>query len=231
MVQCPICGEEFDSEKGMKIHKSQKHSQEKNSEKQKETKEKDWLWKRDPQVALVTTVAILAMLLLTTVFVLSVQNLDLQTTKLEKNQTEIKKVYKPPDIDKALCGKKGVDKMIYCSNSTACAPQEDKEVKIIAIHAPGKEPSTQQRQILKNLSQNNPELETQYICRSTTENSETCENQTWGTPYKEWEQGEHYTVPGLPTLIINCEYRRSGTYASTKPEKEKTQLQEIIDAF
>ncbi len=232
MVQCPVCGEEFDSERGMKIHKSRVHGentekQEKELEETLEKKEKKWLREWRPEIAIVTVVGIVAVLLLTAVTITSVNQLNQKVTGLE-NQSQ---TYKPPDADKALCNVNGMSKMIYCGNATACVPQENQELKIIAAHQPGKESSTRQREILKNLTKNDPKVTVEYVCVSGPNNQETCEGQEWGTPYSEWNPSEYYTFTQFPTLIANCEYKRTGTFASGDPSKEKQQLKTFINAF
>ncbi len=41
MAQCPVCGKEFDTERGMKIHKSQVHSEKETDKEKKEPKKKE----------------------------------------------------------------------------------------------------------------------------------------------------------------------------------------------
>ncbi len=99
MVKCPECGEEFDSERGMKIHKSRVHkeeNQEKESmeelEQELEQKQEKWYNKWKEEVAIVTVVGIIALLSLTIVAITSINRLDREirdiSEKIENETTE-----------------------------------------------------------------------------------------------------------------------------------------------
>ncbi len=234
MVKCPICGEDFDSERGMKIHKTRVHTQEndeeyiKNLEKKETMKYLEWR----PEIAMVTIVGIISIILLLAVASTSINQLDHRMQELEQRISEGEpRTYTPTKIDQAICdigaGANIIyQKMFYCEETTLCTPSGDNHVKILAIQAINHEASTKQREILKELEEEITGLEVEYYCASQTHL--TCD---WGEMYEDSEISQYYTIEEAPTLIINCEYKRLGTYAASNPQREKQELAAVINAF
>ncbi len=111
MVECPDCGKEFDTERGMKIHKTRVHTESKEEKTEKEPQEQEeqaWYRERNSKIAIATAIIIITIISLTVLLrpIEPIENgtdstIDLNITNGEnetvgENET-LEDFYRPPE--------------------------------------------------------------------------------------------------------------------------------------
>ncbi|MFW5902710.1 MAG: hypothetical protein ACOCTT_02375 [archaeon] len=82
MVKCSECGKEFETERGMKIHKSRVHEETK-----KESKEEKWYRRREKELGLIMIIGIAAIIMIAISFI-PFENILEEENELPVNETE-----------------------------------------------------------------------------------------------------------------------------------------------
>jgi len=118
-------------------------------------------------------------------------------------------------------------------NAQSCAVSG--KVKVIAFHSPTCQYCEQQTPVLTQLKQKYGDtLDLSYACTTIhTGDDVLCQNDTSGKylPYAQSQAllTQYQTaIGGTPTLVINCEYARVGSYAIQDPTTEYSDLDKLF---
>ncbi len=144
-------------------------------------------------------------------------------------------------VDKSLAGvqmKLPLESNILCSDNTMCLPEHGK-ARILRFVSPTCPYCHAQEPILQEISQKYPEVEVKNVCFPIHQGDDQLCKENADAYDIDYETGlelaKQFHVSGTPTLVIDCVYKRTGSYALYDQMKntsyEKEDLENLFKAL